>query len=137
MTIVSFIVTAGFYFLLAPVAIAILIRRCQNHVTFRLVWITILSIAVLSWGVASVLAGAVFVLSPDLLPQPVLLMSFRCGWAFAFVTSFPALVLYAIPRLAIRSGRVRDVISFTLLSVPFVLLCLWYVPLIEKLGIGD
>lgn len=137
MTIVSFIVTAGFYFLLAPVAIALLIRRCQNRVTFRLVWILILSIAVLSWGLASILAGAVFLLSPDLLPQPVLLMSFRCGWAFAFVTSAPALVLYAIPRLVIRSKRVCDIISFILLSLPFVMLCLWYVPLIEKLGIGD
>jgi len=135
MAILSFIFTSCFYFLLAPLAIAVLM--CRSRLTFRRAWIVLLSLAVLSWGITSILSWAVFIFAPELLPQHIVAIGFRFGWAAAFVTSIPALVLYGIPVMIIRPGRARDIIAFALLGLPFIVLSLWYVPLIGKLGVGE
>ncbi len=94
--------------------------------------ILVAATALVSLCVTTSLAYFVKKMLPDSLPEAVLDWSFAAGWCYLFLTSLPALLLYALATAIVRPQRRRFAVGFVAASIPYVLLLCWYLPLVAK-----
>lgn len=130
MTSISFAVISGFYFWIGPLGIILAIRSFGRRSPWPNGAIIVGATAFVSFCVTTLLAYCVKKLLPDSLPEAVLDWSFAAGWCYLFLTSLPALLLYALATVIVRSPRRRFAVGFVAASIPYVLLLCWYLPLV-------
>lgn len=122
----SFALAAGFYFWIGPIGLILLIRRQIGEKRIRSIALSVICVSLVSWGVTAGLAYCVQHWAPDVLPDNVLDVAYRFGWACLFITAMPSVAMYGVAVCSARSFRGRHVVGLVLASIPYILMLCWW-----------